>query len=193
LHELGFKRGGFFVEFGASNGVDLSNTLLLERDYGWSGILAEPAVCWHDSLTKNRRAKIEKRCVWSRTGQRLSFQEVHAAELSTIASFASTDMHLQSRKEGRSYSVDTISLLDMLDAHSAPPEIDYLSIDTEGSELDILSTFDFQRYRFGVITVEHNYGATREPIHQLLTSNGYERKFAEVSLFDDWYVRKKTA
>src|SRR5436189_1252600 len=36
------KRDGFFVEFGATNGVDLSNTALLERDYGWKGILAEP-------------------------------------------------------------------------------------------------------------------------------------------------------
>src|ERR1017187_1984592 len=40
LSELDFKRGGYFVEFGATNGVTLSNTYLLEKEYGWTGILA---------------------------------------------------------------------------------------------------------------------------------------------------------
>jgi len=38
LSELGFRKGGFFVEFGATNGVDLSNSFLLENKYGWKGI-----------------------------------------------------------------------------------------------------------------------------------------------------------
>ncbi|NKB76872.1 MAG: hypothetical protein GKR96_07435 [Gammaproteobacteria bacterium] len=47
LSELSFKQGGFFVEFGATNGVGLSNTHLLETKFGWKGILAEPAKLWH--------------------------------------------------------------------------------------------------------------------------------------------------
>jgi hypothetical protein len=43
LAELDFKSNGFFVEFGATNGIDLSNTHLLENEFGWGGILAEPA------------------------------------------------------------------------------------------------------------------------------------------------------
>ncbi len=47
-----FKRGGYFVEFGATNGIDLSNTYALEKEYGWKGILSEPATVWHEDLKK---------------------------------------------------------------------------------------------------------------------------------------------
>ena len=84
--------------------------------------------------------------------------------------------------------MSTISLYDMLKKHNAPQFIDYLSIDTEGSEYEILNAFDFSAYRFGCITVEHNFTPMREKIFNLLSQNGYERKFTEFSRFDDWYV-----
>ena len=43
LSQLDFKRNGYFVEFGATNGFNLSNTHLMEKEFGWTGILAEPA------------------------------------------------------------------------------------------------------------------------------------------------------
>ena len=45
LFALNLKKNGVLVEFGATNGVNLSNTVLLERQFGWTGILAEPARC----------------------------------------------------------------------------------------------------------------------------------------------------
>ena len=87
--------------------------------------------------------------------------------------------------------VDTISLTDMLEKHKAPYLIDYLSIDTEGSEFDILASHDFSKYTFKVITVEHNYQPQRDLIHELLTKHGYVRKFEDISLQDDWYVLKE--
>ncbi len=76
----------------------------------------------------------------------------------------------------------------MLRSNNAPKIIDYLSIDTEGSEFDILNAFDFGEYSFRVITCEHNYTEKRLLIHDLLKKNGYKRVFEEISLFDDWYV-----
>lgn len=187
--ELGCKRDGFFVEFGATNGIDLSNTYLLEKEFGWKGILAEPARRWHDQLKKNRNSHIETDCVWSNTGSTLTFNEVDSGELSTIASFSSSDNHRGARRHGTSYSVKTISLNDLLDKYNAPKEIDYLSIDTEGSEYEILRNFDFDKYRIKVITCEHNFTSAREKIFSLLQQNGYLRKFPEFSRVDDWYVR----
>lgn len=54
-------------------------------------------------------------------------------------------MHSNLRKKGKNYHVETVSLLDLLNEHNAPYEIDYLSIDTEGSEFDILKAFDFKK------------------------------------------------
>ena len=191
LSELNYKRDGFFVEFGATNGVDLSNTFLLETAFGWSGILAEPALRWHDDLVQNRRAQIDKRCVWSHSNESVLFNETDAGELSTINALSGSDMHAEARKKGRVYQVNTVSLMDLLEEHGAPAQIDYLSIDTEGSEYAILESFDFNRYRFKVITCEHNYTPLRDKLYALLVKNGYRRKFEKLSLFDDWWVSEK--
>jgi len=93
------------------------------------------------------------------------------------------------REGGETYSVETISLMDLLEKHGAPREIDYLSIDTEGSEFDILENFDFDKYPIRIITCEHNYSPMRERLHALFSGKGYVRKYEQVSQFDDWYVR----
>ena len=189
LSELDFKRDGFFVEFGATNGVDINNTHLLEKEFGWNGILAEPARCWHSALRANRCCKIETNCVWRESDATVVFNEVDRADLSTIHAHSDDDDWRKVRKLGKTYEVTTISLNDMLVKHGAPSEIDYLSIDTEGSEFEILGAVDFDRFRFKVITCEHNYTPYREQIHALLTSKGYRRKLESFSQYDDWYVQ----
>jgi FkbM family methyltransferase len=185
---LQFKEAGWFVEFGAANGVHFSNSYLLEKMFRWTGVLAEPAKMWHSSLMTNRNAKLEKDCVWRVSGEDLLFREVENGELSTLDEFAESDFHGAERECGKTYTVKTISLLDLLERHGAPYVIDYLSIDTEGSEYDILSAFNFSKYSFRVITCEHNYGASREKIRDLLEGKGYKRICVGVSRFDDWYV-----
>ena len=185
------KRNGFFVEFGATNGLDLSNTAILEREFQWKGILAEPAKCWHAALKGNRSAAIDHRCVWSRTGATLSFKETDIAEFSTLTTLIDADGNRSSRVNGKSYPVETISLNDLLKVHNCPRQIDYLSIDTEGSELEILRAFNFDDYDIGIITVEHNFREPdRKALFDLLTSMGYVRVFEALSSFDDWYVKR---
>jgi FkbM family methyltransferase len=189
LSRLGWKRGGYYVEFGATDGRTLSNTWLLDRQFGWRGILAEPGRVWRDALVaEGRNAHLDFGCVWTETGQTLTFAETAYAELSTLSQFAGRDKH--DRSDASTYEVTTISLTDLLMKHGAPQVIDYLSIDTEGSELAILEAFDFRRYRFRCITCEHNYTADRDKILDLLWRRGYRRVYEEFSQFDDWYVHE---
>lgn len=188
LSTLDFIKGGFFVEFGATNGISHSNTYLLEKEFGWSGILAEPAKCWHKELKINRTACIEIKCIWKDSNSNVQFNEVSNAALSTITKFNKSDFHALERKTGKIYSVNTISLNDLLKKYNAPKIIDYLSIDTEGSEFEILSNFNFSKYTFRVISCEHNYTSDREKIYKLLSKNGYRRVYQNLSMFDDWYI-----
>lgn len=189
LSTLDFKINGFFIEFGATNGIDLSNTYLLEKHFGWRGILAEPARVWHKDLVKNRSCFIEKSCVWSQSGSILNFNEVDAPEISTIAQFNGVDMHSNNRKNGVEYKVSTISLNDLLEKYNAPVDIDFLSIDTEGSEFEILNAFDFSKYNFKIICCEHNHTPMRENIYSLLKRHGYIRKYEAHSMMDDWFFK----
>jgi FkbM family methyltransferase len=186
----GFKRNGFYVEFGATNGVELSNTYMLEKEFQWKGILSEPGLIWHHDLQVNRTAShIDYRCVWSSSGEELKFQQTDDATFSTISKFSDSDSHVELRKRSKEYSVATVSLYDLLQAGDAPTIIDYLSIDTEGSEFEILEAFDWKSFSFNFISCEHNYSKSRESLFNLLSANGYHRVLTEYSEFDDWYVR----
>ena len=187
LLETNFKKNGFFVEFGATNGLDFSNTWLLEKEYGWNGILAEPAKVYHESIRKNRSCHIDEGCVWSESNSFIDFMECQSGELSTISKFKNLDFH--KREVSKIYKVKTISLNDLLKKYNAPKKIEYLSIDTEGSELEILNNFNFKEYEFGIITCEHNFNNNRQKIKNLLFKNGYKQKYAGFSDFDDWYVK----
>lgn len=187
-YEFGGKRGGYFVEFGASDGTTFSNTLYLERELGWRGILAEPARTAHPFLAR-RGCHVDRRCVWIESGRRLLFNECRPVDHSTIDSYSDGDSHAESRRDGTRYEVETVSLDDLLTHWRAPRRIDYLSVDTEGSELDILRAFDFSAWDVGVISVEHNYTDRRQALFDLLTGRGYRRKFEALSRADDWYVR----
>ncbi len=191
LAVTGVNEKGFFVEFGATDGLRLSNTFLLERDFGWTGILCEPAKVWHKDLINNRSCVVDNRCVSSHSGLLVNFAEAPDAEYSTISEFRDQDRHGSARKGSSVYQVKTVSLRDLLITHNAPTRINFLSIDTEGSEYTILEDFDFTEYKFDLICVEHNYTINQEKIYTLLTANGYKRIHTELSQWDDWYVAEE--
>jgi len=186
----GAKKSGFFVEFGAADGVALSNSYLLEKEFSWSGILCEPSRSWHEDLKKNRSCIVDTRCVYSASGEQIGFSENYIGELSSITEFTGDGHHGILDRTTTSYQVETISLLDLLKSHKAPKHIEFLSVDTEGSEFEILNAFDFSQFNFGAICVEHNYLENRDKVKGLLEANGYRQVYLELSEFDDWFVPK---
>jgi FkbM family methyltransferase len=186
---------GYFVEFGATDGHSLSNTWLLEKCLSWNGILAEPCEHWHQMLTMNRTCHIDHRCVASTNGSIVNFVEPNGdsgyKELSSIQEYVSQDSHCVARTINgtRTYPVETVTLDTLLDTYKAPRVIDYLSIDTEGSELEIVKTLPTSKYVFKAITVEHNMNASkRHQIYATLAKMGYIRQPVDMTLFDDWYI-----
>lgn len=184
------RENGYFVEFGATNGLKLSNTYLLETAFSWNGIVAEPSKQWHEDLQSFRKCDIDYRCVWSQTGDWIEFSEVPEGEFSTISIFSAFDGNERLRKTDTKYLVETVSLDDLLKQRNAPTEIDFLSIDTEGSEYEILRVFPFSEWVINFIAVEHNYSENNALLEDLLEKNGFIRIFPIHSMWDGWYLRK---
>jgi FkbM family methyltransferase len=139
-------------------------------------------------LRANRTAELIFDAVWSSSNLLLEFREVSQKEFSTFREFSDKDQHAKLRSEGFDYSVKTISLPDLIRKCNIPEKLDYLSLDTEGSEFEIIRDVDFETFRPKVITVEHNFTSNRQKIFDLLTSFGYKRCYEELSRWDDWYT-----
>jgi len=188
LEQTGYKREGYFIEFGATDGVRLNNTYLLEKHFGWSGICAEPNPKFFDQLQRNRSCIVAQDCISGESGRKVQF--VLADEFGGIAEYKDVDLHGNRRmaymEQGNVIDLTTISLNDFLEKYDAPTCIDYLSVDTEGNELEILAGLDFDKWDIRFITVEHNHTDKREEIYALLSGHGYERTEAD---WDDWYAK----
>ena len=184
LHLLEFKRNGFFVEFGATDGVELSNTFILEKNFNWGGILSEPAQIWRSRLVRSRNSFIDFRCVDSVSGKSVQFSQTKLfATHSGISEFVDKDIETV-----KSYKVETVSLLDLLDHYCAPRVIDYLSVDTGGSEFSIMENYDFSKYRFKIVTIEHNMRQDAGKLRDLFIQNGYFHVFQDLSDVEHWFV-----
>ena len=196
---VGNKFDKTFLEFGATDGIDLSNTYMLENFEKWRGALSEPSLQWHEALKKNRKnSKIITKCIWSQSGKNLDFFMSDVGVLSTIKDFIESDKNsmpgntLERKKAGKIISVETISLNDVIKEYFNNISPSYISVDTEGSEYEILKSFKLDIYRPKVFTIEHNFTDFQMKIDDLMKSNNYKRIFRELTAFDAWYVSEET-
>ena len=178
-----FKRHGYFIEFGAASGVKLSNTYLLEKEYDWSGILVEPFQYWHDQIAANRNCIIDHACITGKSGDCYSI----------IGTLDPAETYIREQKAGDTElnfpKVISLSLNDLIEKYNAPKIIDYISIDCEGGELEILETFDFKLRQVNMLTIEHNFIENKYvSIRELMLDNGYIEIFKGISRWDSWYI-----
>lgn len=191
-----FKKEGYFVEFGACDGLHFSNTLILEKEFAWSGILAEPCKSFYPAIRYNRKCTIDNRAVFSESNKILEFTYFpDQLDISGVSESFIEDGKVNKKRNKTSremYNVFSISLDELLKEHNAPRHIDYMSIDTEGSEFLILNNFNFNNYDIDIITVEHNYNSEmRDNLKSLLEKNNFTRILDSHSKWDDWYLSNK--
>jgi len=195
LYENFFKDSpsGVFLEIGADDGVDKSNTLFFEESLGWKGICIEPSPKRFKLLEQNRTCICENYAVSD------NVDEVEFLDIAGWGKGLSGIIHKYDSRHKRRIEdevrhplnkgievvkVNTELLPNLLDKHQIT-EIDFCTIDTEGGEYDILKTIDFNKYNIRIIIVENNYGDDR--VSNLLTDNGY-KKIHKLTI-DDVYIK----
>jgi FkbM family methyltransferase len=146
------KRNGYFVEVGALDGLRMSQSYLFEKTLDWNGIVVEPNPVWKDELNLQRNCNISTNAVSSTNGT-ATFESREIAAFSGLKSSVNASRSSDIIGE---FEVETITLCDLLDKCNAPETIDWVSIDTEGAELDILNQFfaDNKRYKINLLSFE---------------------------------------
>lgn len=185
------KTRGVFVEVGVGDGTKISNSYFLEKHRNWTGILCEPSVKFHDAIRQNRSALLVTEAVYDKSDLEIGFSEVIGnEELSTLSDQVITDSH--DRSSVLEYVVRTISFNDLYKKYLDGKTIDYLSVDTEGSELAILEAIDFDNIDISVLSVEHNYDKAKlDEISSLLGRFGYVPILPGVFEFDAIFAKKE--
>ena len=189
-------RGGFFVEIGLMSGCEYSNTYLLEKEFGWQGIVVEPNTRYHADIDRNRSCNVDHRAVTGRSGDMARFKDVSVQPgLSGLVQHFQSDEHRLTRDQdaGNEFMVETVSMHDLLVQHHAPNHIDYVSIDVEGAEIEILSNFNWTQWNIDIITVEHNFvDATLHGVREIMASQGYGRvEWPEIKMYEDWFFQPR--
>jgi FkbM family methyltransferase len=188
LENLKYKTGGFFLEAGACDGIDLSNTYFLEKKYGWTGICAEPNPNYYANLIKNRSCITTDLCLYSKSGEekQFSFDEGLGG---IVEHFNEPERNIR-RARATSGIVKTITMTDLFDKYNAPSTIDYISLDTEGTELEILKAFDFKKYRVSYFTIEHNSDYRADGVsylHEIVNFMRYNQYQEYIVQHDVWF------
>src|SRR5690606_19224151 len=100
------------------------------------------------------------------------------------------DVYRDRTSGARMVRFETTTIGSILQRANAPEFIHYLSIDTEGSEYEILSVFPFDQYTLGALSVEHNFvEERRQSVRRLLEDNGY--RFVKALEVDDLFIRRE--
>jgi len=160
-----FKKDGFYLDIGANDGIHTSNTATLDLDLGWRGICVEANPFLIPLLKKNRpnAMVVEAACWIENTNIDLEITNsnnngIEGHLLSRIANLGRDQkqfsLHFQENKKCVNVLAKTVTSI-IEENYKLPCVIDYLSLDTEGSELEILKSIDYNKIDIRFMTVEH--------------------------------------
>jgi FkbM family methyltransferase len=180
LEMLKNKKNGYFLDIGAFDGIEFSNSYLLEKEFGWTGLCVEAHPINFSSLVKNRKCECANFALTNFCGE-VMFD---------------SNCGLSSKISSNGYKIKAIDFKQLFIEFNVPRNIDYLSLDIEGNESVALSAFPFDLYKCSLITIEHNLylgdSSNKNKIKNILLMNGYKIHRENVddsgAIFEDWYV-----
>ncbi len=176
------KHEGFFAEVGANHPTEGSQTWLLEQN-GWRGLLVEPQEKYFLLLKASRPNSVVIRAACSCPGK-VGIAQLHIPE-EELEGFATLKRNVDDH--GIMYRrIEHVEArtLDSLLEEAGSPKVDFLSVDTEGTELDVLQGFDLQRHQPGLVLIEDKGQSLTK--HRHLRAHGY--KLVKRTELNNWYV-----
>lgn len=183
------QKKGICVEVGAANGIKGSNTLYFEH-LGWEALCIEPNPKQFDSLEEHRK-NVAHYAVSDKVGKmELTVFDVGDNNImSSLTSLKPDERLVKSHShiinESYNVEVEVETLPNILEIYSFPNQIDFISIDTEGTELDVLKGVDFDKYHVKLFVVENNYNDSN--IEDFMKSKGYKKD--QRYKINDFYIK----
>ena len=188
------KKNGIFLDIGANDGIFLSNSYFFEKEKAWTGLCVEPNPDIYQKLINFRICFTENCCI-SDKEEDLIFRKV-SGDLSLLSGIINFfyDGHLQRIENERAITGDTYEdivvkgkkINSLLEKNNLT-NIDYCSIDTEGAEMIILKSIDFEKVNILAFSVENN--TKDDSAKNYLETKGY-KCFKSVN--DDFFVKNGT-
>lgn len=191
-HFFRHKNDGFFVEVGADDGVDKSNTLFFENK-GWEGICIEASPTRYPLLLTNRKCHCVNALIANgETTYKFNDYAGWGKGLSGIRDFydpkhvdrIELEKKHKAHKGGVTFDLPSIRLAKVFKNFNVK-EVDLCSIDVEGAELEVLKSIDFSDVKIHIFIIENNYQTSE--VYQYLVEQGYS--LYEKLTIDDVYVR----
>jgi FkbM family methyltransferase len=171
------KRNGTYLEIGVHDGENINNTVLMDQEYGWKGICVDPFM----KNMEHRSCKKFYTALGSEPGEadfRYGDNENNHSPLSGLDKFVTTDDNKMWKEKVKDYKIKKVQVRtpeDVFKEANLPSIIDYMSLDVEGSEIDILKSFPFDKYCVKYATIETNNDKAKEKeMEEFMIKRGYK-------------------
>lgn len=185
---LDMKKGGFFIEIECGNGIIISNTFSLETFLSWKSLLVEPNPRYCKDMRRTRSSVVVERAL-SPDARKKDLTLISGNVYGSCKQDALEGPHAEFLQDCKKLSltekVPTIEPKALCVEYKVPELFDYLSLDIEGGELDIILAWPFEDHRPLLLSVEHNYGPDRMAVRSHLKSLDYSVFGID---FDDFFV-----
>lgn len=183
LNEIFNKNKGVCVEIGGYDGVTRSNTFFFEK-LGWECLVIEPIPFFYDKIKENRICNALNVAVSNFKGETDFYVAKDVEELSSIVpDVKRVTENYKSNLELIRVKTDTLNSIFNQFNYS---EVDFITIDVEGHEMEVLKGFDLEKFRPKILIIEDNSNAKESKIRNYLLSFGY--KIFKRTGCNEWYT-----